>query len=178
MLNLEVSYANWNLEFQFSIDKCKYNSKTKRTNARVQTSFKWNGCPLVKMRDVLGTAYNNWYVEGYTANIKYISIYGANDFKWKVPTFVTGPNGGINNGAGYSFMASIENNYYWASEGFEIYSLSCSGAKDLYAVGKYADRSVSATPSLSFSGSGGAIDINISETSSYYSSYAQRKVNY
>ena len=47
-----------------------------------------------------------------------------------------------------------QNNYYYAVEGYEIFTVDTSGAKDMYATGLYAKRSVSATPSITFSLSG------------------------
>lgn len=159
------------------VDKCSYNASTKRTSSRVTTSFVWSGVPAIKLKDALMTGWNGWYLAGKTANIKYKYIYNSTT-KWQTPTFITGNDGGTSLGCGYTFNSSIDDNYYYAVEGYEIFTVDTSGAKDMYATGLYAKRSVSATPSITFSLSGTQVSITVNSTTANYRGSDNMRVQY
>ena len=112
---------------------------------------------------------------GKTANIKYTHINNGTT-KWQTPSFVTASNGGTSLGCGYSFDATIDNNYYYASEGYEIFTVDVSGKKDMFGYGLYAHRSVSATPTVSFSLSGTSVSISVNKTTTEYTGFDQMRV--
>lgn len=159
------------------IDRCLYDSSTDRTSGRVTTSFVWNGVPVIKLTDALMTGWNEWYLAGKTANIKYTQINNGNT-KWQTPSFITANNGGTSLGCGYSFKATIDDNYYYASEGYEIFTVDVSGKKDLFGYGLYAHRSVSATPSVSFSLTGTSVSISVNKTTEQYTGFDQMRVQF
>lgn len=159
------------------VDRCSYNSSTKRTSGRVTTSFVWYGVPVIKLKDTLATGWNEWYLAGKTANIKYQYIYNSNS-KWQAPTFVPGSDGGTSLGCGYAFDTSLDDNYYYAVEGFEVFSLDTSGAKDLHATGLYAKRNVSWFPTITFSYHGVSVDISVDSLNQSYRGGDSKRVEY
>ena len=71
-----------------------------------------------------------------------------------------------------------DDNYYYAVEGYEIFTVDTSGAKDMYATGLYAKRSVSATPSITFSLSGTQVSITVNSTTANYRGSDNMRVQY
>ena len=159
------------------VDRCIYNANTKRTSGRVTTSFVWYGIPVIKLKDTLATGWNEWYLAGKTANIKYQYIYNSNS-KWQAPTFVPGSDGGTSLGCGYAFDTSIDDNYYYAVEGFEIFSLDTSGAKDLHATGLYAKRILGSFPTISLSYKGLSVSISVDNVNQAYRGADSKRVEY
>lgn len=157
------------------VDRCSYDPSTDRTSSRVTTSFVWNGVPGVKLTDALMTGWDGWYLAGKTANIMYTRI-NSGTTKWQAPSFITESKGGTSLGCGYSFDTAIDDNYYYASEGYEIFVVDVSGKKDMFGYGKYAHRSVSATPKVSFSLSGTSVSISVNKTTTEYTGFDQMRV--
>lgn len=76
------------------------------------------------MRDVLITSWNNWEITGKSANIKYSHIYGLESSYWRQPTYQRPDNGMTSYGSGYQYPAALEDNYFYASEGYSIFVLN------------------------------------------------------
>lgn len=126
---------------------------------RVTSTFKWTGIPAFKMTDVLITTWNNWELKGKTANIKYTHINGTKASFWRTPTYQTPSSGMTSYGSGYSYSAALEDNAYYASEGYSIFVLSSKSMSHLETISRVSHQQGIA--SLSFSISSG-FDIGIS----------------
>lgn len=121
------------------------------TTGRVTSEFKWLGVPAFKMQDILITAWNNWQITGKTANIKYTHIYGTQPSYWSVPTYQE-PEGGMTSyGSGYAYPAELQENYFYASEGFSIFVLSRQSSSHLETIARVSHQQGSASPSFSIS---------------------------
>lgn len=101
------------------------------TTGRVTSEFVWTGVPAFKLTDVLITYWNNWQITGKSANIKYTHIYGTESSFWQTPTYQTPDNGMTSYGSGYSYPGALQDNYFYASEGFSIFALSRETASHL-----------------------------------------------
>ena len=130
---------------------------------------------MIKLKDALMSGWDSWVLSGKVASIKYTHINNGT-YQWKTPTFITASNGGTSLGCGYTFNSAIEDNNYYASEGYETFTMDASGKKDMLATGLYADRSVSVTPTISFSLSGTSVSISVSNTSTEYVDAADARV--
>jgi len=129
------------------------------TTGRVTSSFVWNGIPAFKMKDILITAWNNWQITGKTANIKYTHIYGTQPSFWQTPTYQTPESGMTSYGSGYCYSAALQDNYFYASEGYSIFVLSRQANSHLETIARVSHQQGIA--SLSFSISSG-FDIGLS----------------
>lgn len=129
------------------------------TTGRVTSKFVWNGIPAFKMKDILITAWNNWQITGKAANVKYTHIYGTQPSFWQAPTYQT-PEGGMTSyGSGYYYPAALQDNYFYASEGYSIFVLSRQSSSHLETIARVSHQQGIA--SLSFSISSG-FDIGLS----------------
>lgn len=101
------------------------------TTGRITSEFEWIGIPAFKMTDVLITTWNNWQITGKSANIKYTHIYGTEPSYWQTPTYQEPDSGMTSYGSGYRYPAALEDNYFYASEGFSIFVLSRQSSSHL-----------------------------------------------
>lgn len=129
------------------------------TSGRVTSEFKWDGVPAFKMTDILITAWNNWQITGKGASIKYSHLNGSQPAYWQTPTYQTPESGMTSYGSGYSYSASLQDNYYYASEGYSIFVLSRQSSSHLETISRVSHQQGIAT--LNYSISSG-FDIGIS----------------
>lgn len=129
------------------------------TSARVTSEFEWVGIPAFKMTDVLITVWNNWQLEGKTANVKYTHIYGTESSFWQAPTYQPPESGMTSYGSGYNYPAALQDNYFYASEGFSIFTLSRQSSSHLETTARVSHQQFVA--GLAYGISGG-LDISIS----------------
>lgn len=101
------------------------------TSGRVTSEFVWTGIPAFKLTDVLITTWNNWQIKGKSANVKYTHIYGSEPSFWQAPTYQPPESGQTSFGSGYSYPAALKDNYFYASEGYSIFTLSCQSNQHL-----------------------------------------------
>ncbi len=101
------------------------------TTGRITSEFEWIGIPAFKTTDVLITTWNNWQITGKSANIKYTHIYGSEPSYWQTPTYQEPESGMTSYGSGYRYPAALEDNYFYASEGFSIFVLSRQSSSHL-----------------------------------------------
>ncbi|MGO1652940.1 hypothetical protein [Senegalia sp. (in: firmicutes)] len=129
------------------------------TTGRVTSKFRWQGVPVFKMKDVLITSWNNWTITGKSANVKYNHIYGSQSSFWKSPTYQL-PKGGMTSyGSGYRYSAALQDNYFYASEGYSIFVLKRQSRSHLETVARVSHQQGRA--SIGYSVFGG-LDISIS----------------
>lgn len=101
------------------------------TTGRITSEFEWIGIPAFKMTDVLITTWNNWQITGKSANIKYTHIYGSQPSFWQTPTYQPPENSMTSYGSGYRYPAALQDNYFYASEGYSIFVLSRQSSSHL-----------------------------------------------
>lgn len=122
------------------------------TSGRVTSKFVWVGIPAFKMTDILVTIWNNWEPKGRSANIKYTHIYGTESSFWQTPTYQD-PDGNMTSyGGGFAYPASLQDNYFYASEGFSIFVLERKTAQHLETTARVSHAEVICIPSFSISG--------------------------
>lgn len=140
-----TSIKSYNPETATSSDKARIAAECKTTSVidrytgktgRVTSSFKWVGIPAFKMRDVLVTAWNNWQITGKTANIKYTHINGTQADIWRSPTYQPPSSGMTSYGSGYRYPAALQDNAYYASEGYSIFVLSRQSSSHLETISR------------------------------------------
>lgn len=129
------------------------------TTGRVTSEFEWVGVPAFKMTDILITAWNNWQITGKSANIKYSHINGTEPSYWQSPTYQKPESGMTSYGSGYSYNAALQDNYFYASEGYSIFVLSRQSSSHLETISRVSHQQGIAT--LNYSISSG-FDIGIS----------------
>lgn len=129
------------------------------TTGRVTSEFEWVGVPAFKMTDILITAWNNWQITGKYANIKYSHINGTEPSYWQSPTYQKPESGMTSYGSGYSYNAALQDNYFYASEGYSIFVLSRQSSSHLETISRVSHQQGIAT--LNYSISSG-FDIGIS----------------
>lgn len=129
------------------------------TTGRVTSEFRWQGVPAFKMKDVLITSWNNWEITGKSANVKYNHIYGTQSSFWQSPTYQP-PEGGMTSyGSGYQYSAALQDNYFYASEGYSIFVLKRQSRSHLETISRVSHQQGMA--SIGYSIRGG-LDISIS----------------
>lgn len=133
------------------------------TTGRVTTEFEWNGVPAFKMVDILATAWNNWYITGKTAYIQYADINGNNNTFWQTPTYMLPDSGLESYGSGYRFNAALQDNYYYARNGYSIFVLGRASTQHLETIGRLGHQQ--GVASLSFSTDGVSIGFTIGRVS-------------
>jgi len=140
-LTLKVDYVTWS-------------AAQNRTNARLEYNFTWTGVPLVKKTDIVAVTWNDWTLNGTTANTTYKHIYGFNPDIYGYPTFVAN-SGPSSLGAGYRFPMAQQDNYYWAQSGKGIFTLYHNYTKkDLSAYAAYGHYTITANLSFFIPGYG------------------------
>ena len=129
------------------------------TTGRVTSKFRWQGIPAFKMKDVLITSWNNWMITGKSANVKYNHIYGSQSSFWKSPTYQP-PEGGMTSyGSGYQYSAALQDNYFYASEGYSIFVLKRQSRSHLETIARVSHQQGIANIGYSLRG---GLDISIS----------------
>lgn len=97
---------------------------------------------------------------GKTGNVKYTHIYDSNDTYWNSPTFIESSNG-IGYGGGYRFPATMDDNYYYADEGYCIFVVDTAQRRDMHTKGVYGHSTYSLNPTFSVSVDGVSLAIDI-----------------
>lgn len=94
-----------------------------------------------------------------SANIKYSHINGTEPSYWQSPTYQKPESGMTSYGSGYSYNAALQDNYFYASEGYSIFVLSRQSSSHLETISRVSHQQGIAT--LNYSISSG-FDIGIS----------------
>lgn len=139
--------ATGTLEGGLNIDYCRYDSSSNRTSAAIFFGWSWEGVPLVKLTDMMTTGWDGWVVAGEEGFVQYNHIYDDSDYIDATPTYITADNGEAY-GAGYKFRATIENNYYYAQNGYSMFIVDCAGVKDMFTKAAYAHQQIGVDPSF------------------------------
>lgn len=122
------------------------------TSGRVRTDFAWDRVPVFKMVDILATSWNNWYIVGKAANIKYVSATGTGDSFWEAPTYMLPASQLESYGSGYKFDVAKQDNAYYAQSGYSIFSLGSLTAQHMECGGSYGHQQATATLTYSING--------------------------
>lgn len=122
------------------------------TTGRVTSEFYWDGVPAFKMTDILVAIWNNWEPQGRSANIKYTHLYGSEPSYWRPPTYKD-PDGDMTSfGGGFSYPAALQDNYFYASEGFSIFVLKSKSPQHLETTARVSHQQGIASPTFAISG--------------------------
>lgn len=157
--NADTATTNDKVRLSAQCTTTSYIDNYTGTTGRVTSNFSWDGIPAFKMTDILITAWNNWQIIGKTANVKYTHIYGSQPSFWQAPTYQTPDSGMTSYGSGYRYSAALQDNYYYASEGYSIFVLSRQSSSHLETITRVSHQQ--GVASLSFSISSG-FDIGLS----------------
>lgn len=155
----QTSTINDKVLLSASCTTTSYIDKYTGTTGRITSNFVWSGIPAFKMTDILITTWNNWQITGKSANIKYNHIYGTQPSYWNPPTYQVPQDSMTSYGSGYRYSASLQNNYFYASEGYSIFVLSRQSSSHLETTARVSHQrgiaslsySITSAPSINIS---------------------------
>ena len=139
------------------INRCRYDASTNRTTSEIYCGFEWDGVPVIKLTDMMVVGWDGWYQAARNGFVQYAYIYDGPDYIDIEPTYIDSESG-MGYGGGYKFNAAIEDNYFYAQNGYCEFIVDSAGIRDMHVKGALAHQTLGFEPSFSveISGSGGS----------------------
>lgn len=117
-----------------SADFARYSRSAGRTSSRLSFTFVWSGVPVFGMTDLMAVGWDGWVLASSHGNLMYRNINVRDRIIWRAPTFVASDQGS-GFGAGFRYPAKINDNAYFAAEGWATFVVDSAGRRDMHATG-------------------------------------------
>ncbi len=140
------------MDFRLTENFVNYSQSHDKTEAKFNYRFAWHGVPLMKTKDIVGVAWNDWNLTSTYSYVRYIDIIGNLQNAFTLDATFVNNEGPHSFGGGYRFKMTQEDNYYWAQAGFGSFTMYNHGPKNLSAYAEYGHSTFSLNPTFSVPG--------------------------